>query len=357
MPPQQEPAQVQPVQPASGPVEPSPQAPILSPSHKKLFFIGGGVLSAALLVAAVNMFVIGGNGPKPGPIEEISPNASALFVQSHRQQGDQKKVSVIAIDSQTGEQKIITEIQNSEKHASLVPIVRVSNSRLYYLGADNSIVQYDIESGQTTTTPVKGYIPAGQNTPWGINSFQVRGNTLAYLAMGPTDESPNEYGSVVPSKPCVIRTANLTTGVEDTVLSIQMCEAAHGPYYSIHDISLDGTKLYVSEEYSESGYASVNLNTVDAIAKTSTTTETFVLSPVCSEGMFYEADKCTQEVKDENAKFNAFENARSLGYGVPSECGSMTVKKDEDEYYTLHITVAGKTITLEDAGYAACLAN
>ena len=339
-----------------------------------------GFVSAAILIAiALGLIVLGGGAyyvmqqsPSPTLTENEIPTLPASNSTSQNKttntitntptqpaaqalagvvlvQGiNRKEASVILFDSQTGAKKEIMQVPNTAY--PYVPEVKVENGAMFYMSANNSISRRDMKSGQISAVPLKDFYE-----PWRIADFAVKGNTLVFLAIGPTDESPNEYGPVAPRQPCELRVVDMARATETKILDIAVCSQAHGPNYSIQDISSDGTTVSLFASSGEAGYASIAWHEINLASKTDTVKETVSSSPVCTQGTFYDAIECTQDVRNKNAQYDAFQKQYQLGYGWNVQCGNISVKKDEKEYYTLHINGAGKAYSVEDAGYVGCL--
>jgi hypothetical protein len=250
---------------------------------------------------------------------------------------------VILFDSQTGAKKEIVQIPNTSN--PYPPEVKVDNGTIFFTSSKSSISRRDIKTGQTSIVPLKDF-----HEPWRVTDFAVKGNVLVFLTIGPANE-----GASVPSRPCELRVVDLARSSETKVLDISVCSQAHGPNYSIQDISSDGTSVSLLASSGEAGYASITRHEVSLSNKTDTETETVSSSPVCIQGAFYDAAECTQDVRNKNAQYDAFQKQYQLGYGWSVQCGNITVKKDDKEYYTLHVSAAGKTQSVEDSVYAGCL--
>ncbi len=276
------------------------------------------------------------NTPTPPAAQAL---AGAVLVQGL----NRKEASVVLFDSQTGAKKEIMQIPNMAY--PYVPEVKVENGAMFYISANNSISRRDIKSGQISAVLLKDFYE-----PWRIADFAVKGNTLVFLAIGPTSE-----GTLVPSQPCELRVVDMARSSETKVLDIPVCSQAHGPNYSIQDISSDGTSVSLFASSGEAGFASITRHEVNLASKTDSVKETVSSRPFCTQGAFYDATECTQDVRNKNAQYDAFQKQYQLGYGWSAQCGTISVKKDDKEYYTLHVNVAGKTYPVEDAGYAGCL--
>jgi|GEM_PF-4410277 len=299
-----------------------------------------GFVSAGVLIAIVlGLVVFGGGTYYFMQTQSSQVLAGAVLVQGM----NRKEASVVLFD-QNGAKKEIMQIQNTA-YPYDVPEVKVENGAMFYISANDSISRRDIGSGQISSVPLKDF-----QEPWEIADFAVKGNTLVFLAIGPANESAS-----VLSQPCELRVVDLAGASETKVLDIAVCSQAHGPNYSIQDISSDGATVSLLASSGEAGYASITRHEVNLASKTDTVKETVSSSPVCAQGAFYDATECTQDVRNKNVQYDKFQKQYQLGYGWSVQCTTVSVKKDEKEYYTLHVTAAGKTQSVEDSGYAGCL--
>ncbi len=169
---------------------------------------------------------------------------------------NRKEASVILFDSQTGAKKEIVQIPNTSN--PYPPEVKVDNGTIFFTSSKSSISRRDIKTGQTSIVPLKDF-----HEPWRVTDFAVKGNVLVFLTIGPANE-----GASVPSRPCELRVVDLARSSETKVLDISVCSQAHGPNYSIQDISSDGTSVSLLASSGEAGYASITRHEVSLSNKT-----------------------------------------------------------------------------------------
>lgn len=330
------------------PVNPQQQTPLASAEKEgnKVLLILGGVFIVCLLIGGA--YVAGGANILGNFFADESRLESTvstttkgiIVVKSNDIQGSRNPASVLLINA-IGEQKVLAEVTNY-KLGTFLPELQIANGKIYFIGPNNTIAVFSIEKGLMSTIQHK-------ENSWDIQDLAVGGDTLVYLAMGPWKDTES-----VPSEPCAIHSINLTTGTEVELLSIPVCSQAHGPNVSLHGISADGASLIYFVEYGEAGHAFIEEHALDFITKKDTIVRTVMSSPVCTEGMFFDEVECTQDVRNENAEYDAFTKKYLIGSEWTATCGEVTVRKEDTGYYKLYVTAGDKELIVEDAEYVGC---
>lgn len=264
----------------------------------------------------------------------------ALFLQSHSQEGNSRTYSLVLVDGKTGGIRKLPERSLSDISAFL-PYAVIDSGIPYIQTSRQTVSGYDF-----TVDEFYGISLQGEN----VTSFAVKGGTLVYLV----SDAPTELHGVSYSS-CSLRMRSLGSEADVEILTIPVCSQAHGPNYTLHEITADGQYVTLFERYGEAGYESVTRHEVNLITKADVVEETVSSSPVCDEeGVFYDSTSCTSEIREENAAFETFQKTYGLGR-VQTMCGALGISQREGEYYTFDLSVGGVNSSIQEAVYVGCI--